>query len=187
MDGSPVTSQRSSRARDRRGAHACPDDSATRPPRSSSRRGACSTSPSRRSAPASTRSGPATTSSPGATPTATPPTRWSGWARPPMATQRVTLGTRVLTPSFRYNPAVVAQAFATLGCLAPGRVDPRRRDRRVDERGPGGRRLARAERALRPAQGGGRADPGAHRSGRGDRRLRGHVLPDPRRDGLRQA
>jgi coenzyme F420-dependent glucose-6-phosphate dehydrogenase len=34
----------------------------------------------------------------------------------------VTLGTSVLTPSFRYNPAVVAQAFATLGCLAPGRV-----------------------------------------------------------------
>jgi coenzyme F420-dependent glucose-6-phosphate dehydrogenase len=27
----------------------------------------------------------------------------------------------VLTPSFRYNPAVVAQAFATLGCLMPGR------------------------------------------------------------------
>lgn len=38
------------------------------------------------------------------------------------ATKRVTLGTSVLTPSFRYNPAVVAQAFATLGCLAPGRV-----------------------------------------------------------------
>ena len=38
------------------------------------------------------------------------------------ATDRVTLGTSVLTPSFRYNPAVVAQAFATLGCLAPGRV-----------------------------------------------------------------
>lgn len=38
------------------------------------------------------------------------------------STSRVTLGTSVLTPSFRYNPAVVAQAFATLGCLAPGRV-----------------------------------------------------------------
>lgn len=38
------------------------------------------------------------------------------------ATGRVTLGTSVLTPSFRYNPAVVAQAFATLGCLAPDRV-----------------------------------------------------------------
>ena len=69
----------------------------------------------------------------------------------------------------------------------PGSGDPRRRDRRVDERGPGRRRLARAERALRPAQGGRDADPGAHRAGRRDRRLRGHVLPDPRGDGLRQA
>jgi len=45
---------------------------------------------------------------------------WLGAAA--QATRRVTLGTSVLTPSFRYNPAVVAQAFATLGCLAPGRV-----------------------------------------------------------------
>jgi coenzyme F420-dependent glucose-6-phosphate dehydrogenase len=37
-------------------------------------------------------------------------------------TSRVVLGTSVLTPTFRYNPAVVAQAFATLGCLFPGRV-----------------------------------------------------------------
>ncbi len=45
---------------------------------------------------------------------------WLGAAA--VATSRVTLGTSVLTPSFRYNPAVVAQAFSTLGCLAPGRV-----------------------------------------------------------------
>jgi coenzyme F420-dependent glucose-6-phosphate dehydrogenase len=32
------------------------------------------------------------------------------------------IGTSVLTPTFRYHPAVVAQAFATLGMLAPGRV-----------------------------------------------------------------
>jgi coenzyme F420-dependent glucose-6-phosphate dehydrogenase len=32
------------------------------------------------------------------------------------------LGTSVLTPTFRYHPAVIAQAFATLGCLYPGRV-----------------------------------------------------------------
>ncbi|MDH6132898.1 coenzyme F420-dependent glucose-6-phosphate dehydrogenase [Kitasatospora sp. MAA4] len=38
------------------------------------------------------------------------------------STERVIVGTSVLTPSFRYNPVVVAQAFATLGCLAPGRV-----------------------------------------------------------------
>lgn len=37
-------------------------------------------------------------------------------------TDRVTLGTSVLTPTFRYNPAVMAQYFATLACLAPGRV-----------------------------------------------------------------
>ncbi|MGH3263127.1 MAG: glucose-6-phosphate dehydrogenase (coenzyme-F420), partial [Trebonia sp.] len=37
-------------------------------------------------------------------------------------TQRVTIGTSVLTPTFRYHPAIVAQAFATLGCLYPGRV-----------------------------------------------------------------
>ena len=35
-----------------------------------------------------------------------------------MRTQRVTIGTSVLTPSFRYHPAIVAQAFATLGSLA---------------------------------------------------------------------
>ncbi len=37
-------------------------------------------------------------------------------------TQRVLLGTSVLTPTFRYEPAIIAQAFATLGVLAPGRV-----------------------------------------------------------------
>ena len=38
------------------------------------------------------------------------------------STERVVIGTSVLTPTFRYHPAVVAQAFATLGCLYPGRV-----------------------------------------------------------------
>lgn len=37
-------------------------------------------------------------------------------------TTRVNLGTSVLTPTFRYHPGVIAQAFATLGCLAPGRI-----------------------------------------------------------------
>ncbi len=37
-------------------------------------------------------------------------------------TERVTMGTSVLTPTFRYHPGIVAQAFATLGCLYPGRV-----------------------------------------------------------------
>lgn len=38
------------------------------------------------------------------------------------ATSHVAIGTSVLTPSFRYNPAIVAQAFATLGLLAAGRT-----------------------------------------------------------------
>jgi coenzyme F420-dependent glucose-6-phosphate dehydrogenase len=37
-------------------------------------------------------------------------------------TERITIGTSVLTPTFRYHPAIVAQAFATLGCMYPGRV-----------------------------------------------------------------
>jgi coenzyme F420-dependent glucose-6-phosphate dehydrogenase len=45
---------------------------------------------------------------------------WLGAAA--VATERVELGTSVLTPTLRYHPAVVAQAFATLACLAPGRV-----------------------------------------------------------------
>ena len=32
------------------------------------------------------------------------------------------MGTSVLTPTLRYHPAVIAQAFATLGCLYPGRL-----------------------------------------------------------------
>src|SRR5436309_273361 len=37
-------------------------------------------------------------------------------------TKRVILGTSVLTPTFRYQPAVIAQAFGTLGALYPGRM-----------------------------------------------------------------
>ena len=37
-------------------------------------------------------------------------------------TERVTIGTSVLTPTLRYNPSIIAQAFGTLGALAPGRV-----------------------------------------------------------------
>ncbi|HXS28058.1 MAG TPA: glucose-6-phosphate dehydrogenase (coenzyme-F420) [Steroidobacteraceae bacterium] len=37
-------------------------------------------------------------------------------------TSRVLIGTSVLTPTFRYHPAIIAQAFATLGSLFPGRV-----------------------------------------------------------------
>ncbi len=37
-------------------------------------------------------------------------------------TERVRLGTSVVTPTFRYHPAIVAQAMATLALLFPGRV-----------------------------------------------------------------
>jgi coenzyme F420-dependent glucose-6-phosphate dehydrogenase len=45
---------------------------------------------------------------------------WLGAAG--QATRRVALATSVLTPTMRYHPSIVAQAFGTLGCLFPGRV-----------------------------------------------------------------
>ncbi len=38
------------------------------------------------------------------------------------ATERVVLGTSVLTPTLRYHPSIIAQAFGTLGAMYPGRV-----------------------------------------------------------------
>jgi coenzyme F420-dependent glucose-6-phosphate dehydrogenase len=38
------------------------------------------------------------------------------------STDRIVMGTSVLTPSFRYHPGVVAQAFGTLGAMFPDRV-----------------------------------------------------------------
>ncbi|WP_066039614.1 glucose-6-phosphate dehydrogenase (coenzyme-F420) [Herbiconiux solani] len=37
-------------------------------------------------------------------------------------TERILMGTSVLTPTMRYHPAVIAQAFGTLGSMYPGRV-----------------------------------------------------------------
>ena len=37
-------------------------------------------------------------------------------------TDRALIGTSVLTPTMRYHPSMIAQAFATLACLNPGRV-----------------------------------------------------------------
>jgi coenzyme F420-dependent glucose-6-phosphate dehydrogenase len=44
---------------------------------------------------------------------------WLGAAG--QATSSIALGTSVLTPTFRYHPAVVAQAMGTLGSMFPGR------------------------------------------------------------------
>jgi coenzyme F420-dependent glucose-6-phosphate dehydrogenase len=37
-------------------------------------------------------------------------------------TSSIRIGTSVMTPTFRYNPAVIAQAFATMGVLYPDRI-----------------------------------------------------------------
>jgi coenzyme F420-dependent glucose-6-phosphate dehydrogenase len=37
-------------------------------------------------------------------------------------TRRMTIGTSVVTPTFRYHPSIVAQAIATLGALYPERI-----------------------------------------------------------------
>lgn len=37
-------------------------------------------------------------------------------------TTRLVMGTSVMTPTFRYHPSIVAQAFGTLGAMFPGRV-----------------------------------------------------------------
>jgi coenzyme F420-dependent glucose-6-phosphate dehydrogenase len=38
------------------------------------------------------------------------------------STSRISIGTSVLTPTFRYHPSIIAQAFATLGTLFPERI-----------------------------------------------------------------
>lgn len=46
-----------------------------------------------------------------------------GWMSAVLArTERIVLGTSVLTPTFRLHPSVVAHAFGTMGAMFPGRV-----------------------------------------------------------------
>ena len=47
---------------------------------------------------------------------------WVTLAALTQRTQRLVLGTGVTCPTFRNNPAIAAQAFASLGVLAPGRI-----------------------------------------------------------------
>ncbi len=47
---------------------------------------------------------------------------WVTLAALSQRTQRIWMGTTVTCPTFRYPPAVVAQAFASLSSLAPGRI-----------------------------------------------------------------
>ena len=92
----------------------------------------------------------------------------------------------MLTPTYRYHPAVVAQAFATLGCLAPGRIflglGSGEAMNEVAPTGidwPGaGERLERLREAVALIH--------AALDGRAGA-LRGRVVPDRRRDDLRHA
>ena len=64
---------------------------------------------------------------------------------------RIVMGTSVLTPTFRYHPSIVAQAFGTLGVDVPGPRHPGRRHRRVAERGAVDRHaMAGVQGAVRP-------------------------------------
>ena len=63
-----------------------------------------------------------TTTSRGGTPAGTRPFSLAFMTAVGERTQRVVMGTSVFTATFRYNPAVIAQAFATMACLYPGRV-----------------------------------------------------------------
>jgi TAT-translocated FGD2 family F420-dependent dehydrogenase len=47
---------------------------------------------------------------------------WTTLAALGQRTERIRLGTGVTCPTYRYNPAIVAEAFASLGILYPGRV-----------------------------------------------------------------
>ena len=101
-------------------------------------------------------------------------------------TQRLVMGTSVLTPTFRYHPSIVAQAFGTLGSMFPRPRHPRHRHRGGAERGALHRRaLAGIQGTLRPHARSGAADAQALDRGAGE--LRGHLLPDREGDDLRPA
>jgi len=50
------------------------------------------------------------------------PFTWSVLGAIAARTEHIALATGVTCPTTRYHPAVIAQAFATLGCLYPGRI-----------------------------------------------------------------
>ncbi len=47
---------------------------------------------------------------------------WVYMASAAALTKRIRLGTSITTPTYRYHPAIVAQTFATLGSMYPGRI-----------------------------------------------------------------
>ncbi|HTM07268.1 MAG TPA: LLM class flavin-dependent oxidoreductase, partial [Verrucomicrobiae bacterium] len=46
---------------------------------------------------------------------------WTWLGAAAARTRKIMLGTGITCPIFRYHPAIIAQAAATLACLAPGR------------------------------------------------------------------
>jgi len=48
---------------------------------------------------------------------------WCFMASALQATEKIPFSTGVTAPIMRYNPAIVAQAFATMNCMYPGRVN----------------------------------------------------------------
>ena len=91
-----------------------------------------------------------------------------------------------LTPTFRYHPSIVAQAFGTLGAMFPDRVVLGvGTGESLNEVPASGMKWPGVQGAARPAARGDRADPQAVDRGAGH--LRGPVLPDRKRDDLRQA
>ncbi len=101
-------------------------------------------------------------------------------------TSRIQLGTSVLTPTFRYNPAVLAQDVRHHGPAVPGPGHARRRHRGGAQRDRGVRPgVAGVQGAVRPAARGRPADARAV-----DRRgglVRRRLLHDGRRHDLRPA
>ena len=104
-------------------------------------------------------------------------------------TSTIRIGTSVMTPTFRYNPAVLAQAFASLGCLYPDRVlagfgtGEALNEIATGFRGAGEQDWPEFKERYRAAARGGAAH--ARALGRGPRELRGRVLLDARRLDLR--
>ena len=106
---------------------------------------------------------------------------WLGAAG--QATSRIALGTSVLTPTFRYHPAIVAQAIGTLGVMFPGRIwlgvgtGESMNEAPLDIDWPDAKeRFARLKEAVALIQ---------TLLDERSRDVRRHVLPDPERDHLR--
>ena len=106
---------------------------------------------------------------------------WLGAAT--QATQRVTLGTSVLTPVVPLQPGDRRAGLRDARLPRARPDDPGRRHRREPQRGARGRGLARAERAVRAPARGRDADRGA--LARRARRLRRRLLPGPHGHDLR--